>query len=226
MQTEKISEYLNVNRTVKDAYEMLASNIRFGSEFQAVKILAIASGKPGTGKTTLAVNLAGTMAAWGKKTLLIDADIRKPTKVKLLDGETIRGLSDYLQGQVELEKVLCKTGIENFHYLTSGKNTSVPMELFCSDTFEGFLKDVKNRYAIVIIDTPSLSSVADGSLIAARSDAVLLVTKTGRTKLYEIKKAKEQLEKVNANLLGVVLNRAKKDAYKKYFTAYNYLQER
>lgn len=223
--TKKISEYLDVNRTVKDAYAMLTSNIRFGPKFREAKTLAIASSRPGAGKTTLAVNLAQTMAAWGTKTLLVDADMRKPAEIRLLNGEAVRGLSDYLQGQTELEEVLCKTDTENFNYISSGRNTSAPMGLFCSNAFDGFLENVKSQYAFVIIDTPPLSSVTDASLIAARSDAVLLVAKMGRTNLYEIKRAKEQLEKVNANILGVVLNRVKKNDYKRYFATYNYSQE-
>lgn len=222
MHTETFMLYNQENKAVQDAYSMLTANIRLGEEAQALKSIVLTSCKPAAGKTALAINLAITMAGSGWKVLLVDTDMRKPKAAKRLSSESVDGLSDCLSGEVELQDAISKTNIINMDYLSCGKNCSNPVGLFCSANFEEFMYRVRDEYDFVIFDTPALSSVADASLISAKADAVLLVVQMGKTNLVTLKRSKEQLEKVNANILGVVLNKVKKREYRRYFESYNY----
>ncbi|TYP69134.1 CpsD/CapB family tyrosine-protein kinase [Paenibacillus methanolicus] len=222
MQTKTFNVYNEENKAVQDAYAMLTANIHLSGPESHYKSLALTSCKPSVGKTSIAISLAITMAGSGWKVLLVDGDMRKPVGGKRLGDNTLLGLSDYLAGQADLLDVLCNTNINNLTYLYGGENRQNPIGLLCSTRFEELNAWAREQYDFVIYDTPALSSVVDASLIAARVDATLLVVEIGQTSMDSLKPAKEQLEKVNANIMGVVLNKVKKNAYKKYFGAFDY----
>jgi len=222
MQAKTFNVYNNVNQAVQDAYAMLTANIYISNDQQPLKTLVMTSCNPEEGKTSLAISLAITMAQSDWKVLLIDADMRKPTAAKRLNEESKLGLSDYLSEKVEFDDVLSETNIPNFTYCSCGNDHRNPIGLLCSARFEELVEKVKNEYDIVLFDTPALTSVVDGAIVASKVDATLLVVKMGVTNLTSLKRVKEQLEKLNANILGVVLNKLKKRDYKTYFGSYNY----
>lgn len=222
MQKKTFNIYDHDNQAVQDAYSVLATNIHFCSEKETNKTIAVASCIPGVGKTTLAINLAISMAQAGWKVLLVDGDMRKPVVAKRLNNELTYGLSDHLLGKVELADAVSKTNVDGLTYLSCGKNYPNPISLLCSSNFEKFAHEIKNEYDFTIFDTPAMSSVVDGSLIAAKVDAVLLTAEVGLTKTTTLKRAIDQLEKANARILGVVLNKVSKKDYMKYFESYDY----
>lgn len=222
MQMKTFKVYDNKNQAVKDAYAKLTANIHISNEQKVLKTIALTSCNPQEGKTSLAISLGVTMAQSGWNVLLIDADMRKPTAAKRLNQGSIFGLSDYLRGDVELTDALCETNITNLTYLSCGTHHSNTMALLCSAHFEDLIGNARDDYDIVLFDTPALTSVGDGAFVASKADATLLVVKMEVTTLTDLKRVKEQLENVNTNILGVVLNKVKKRDYKRYVGSYNY----
>lgn len=222
MQSKTFHVYDQDNRAVQDAYAMLTANIHLNGRDHRYKTLALTSCKPRVGKTTIAISLAISMASAGWKVLLVDGDMRKQPSDKRLGDVSLLGLSDYLTGEAELRDTLCRTNIPNLTYLHGGESRQNPIGLLCSTRFEELNRIAKEEYDFAVFDTPALSSVVDASLIAARVDATLMVVEFGETSLDSLVPAKEQLEKVNANIMGVVLNKVKKHHYKKFFGSFDY----
>ncbi len=222
MQMQTFNVYNNVNQAVQDAYAMLSANILISDDQKLLRTFGLTSCNPEEGKTSIAISLAITMAQSGCKVLLVDADMRKPTAAKRLNTGSQLGLSDYLAEKIELSDALSETNIANFTYCSCGNDHHNPIGLLCSARFEEFTSKVRNEYDIVLFDTPALTSVVDGAIVASKVDATLLVVRMGVTNLTSLKRVKEQLEKLNANILGVVLNNVKKRDYKIYFGSYNY----
>ncbi|MDR3541179.1 MAG: CpsD/CapB family tyrosine-protein kinase [Desulfosporosinus sp.] len=222
MQMKTFDVYDNANQAVQEAYAMLTTNILINDSPEMYKTFALTSCNPEEGKTSLAISLAIMLAQSGGKVLLVDADMRKPTAAKRLNKGSVFGLSDYLAEKVDLNDVLSETNITNFTYCACGNDHRNPIGLLYSSRFEELVNKVENEYDIVLFDTPALSSVADGAIVASKVDATLLVVKMGLTTLTSLKRIKEQLEKLNVNILGVVLNKVKKHDYTRYFGSYNY----
>jgi capsular exopolysaccharide synthesis family protein len=223
MQTKTFNLYKLDSQIVHDAYSLLTANIHFSNQGEAKHhSFAITSCTPCSGKTTLTINLALTMAKLGWRVLLVDADMRKPATAKRLNDQAALGLSDYLSGEANLNDTLCSTNITNLNYLSCGNNNTNPIGLLCSSRFDEFAKTVNEQYDVILFDTPALASEVDGALVAAKTDATILIAVMGETSLATMKRAKDQLEKSNANILGVVLNRLKKKDYKRYFESYSY----
>lgn len=221
MQMKAFNVYNNENKAVQEAYAMLTANIHIAGGSK-LKTFVLTSCNPEEGKTSLAISLAIAMASSGWKVLLVDADMRKPAAAKRLNTGVNLGLADYLNGEAELEEALCATNIPNLTYLPCGNAHPNPTGLLCSLRLEELMEKVKDSYNFVLFDTPALTSVIDGGLVASKADGTILVAKMGATTLTSLKRIKEQLEKLNANILGVVLNRVKKRYYKQYFESYNY----
>lgn len=214
--------YNNDNQAVRDAYEMLAANIHINNSQKSLKTIVLTSCNPLEGKTSLAIGLSVAMANSGWKVLLVDADMRKPAAAKRLNKDTKLGLSDYLAKNIELHEVINDTNISRFNYLSCGRDTLNPVGLISSARFEELMEIAPQEYDFVLFDTPALTSVSDGALVASKASASLLVVKMGSTKLPNLKRVKEQLENLNASILGVVLNYVKKKDYKEHLGSYDY----
>ncbi|EHQ89380.1 CpsD/CapB family tyrosine-protein kinase [Desulfosporosinus youngiae] len=221
MQMKLFNLYDHENQVVQEAYAMLTANIYVGNNKNMFKTFALTSCNPNEGKTSLAISLSITMAHLGWQVLLIDADMRKTAAKRLNEGSQL-GLADYLEGKIELDQALSETNIPRFTYCACGNDHHNPVGLLCSVRFEELVSKVRNDYDIVLFDTPALASVGDGGIVASKVDATLLTVKMGLTTLTSLKRVKEQLEGLNANILGVVLNKVKKRDYKRYFGSYNY----
>ena len=177
------------------------------------QVTAVSSPLPAEGKTTTSINLALSFAEAGYNTLLIEADMRRPTMHRYiqLDRDT-QGLSEILSGKAStitaknLNKVVQKTENKNLSILTSGHVPPNPVELLDSETFRSMIKVFRKSYQYIIIDTPPLLPVSDGAVIAVQTDGVLVVLKAGSTKLGQFKGAIDVLNKVNVKIQGVALN--------------------
>lgn len=214
--------YSNANQAVQQAYEMLGANIYILNEEKSIKTLAITSVDPKDGRTSLAIGLSVAMATSGRKVLLVDADMRKPGAAKRLNEMIYKGLTDYLSGTAELHQAVSETTIENLYYLPCGPDTQNPIGLLSSSRFDELLESIEEEYDFAIFDTPALASVADGMMVASKVDSTLLVVKMGSTKFASLKRVVEQLEELNVDILGVVLNKVGKRDYKRHLRSYNY----
>jgi len=225
MGTQKFEIYNQNNSVVEEAFSFLKANFNFSNVDKEYKSLALLSSNPKEGKTTIAINLSINFANGGVKTLLVDTDLRKPVGVKRLSGDVKKGLSNYLTENIKFEDVRMTSNIDNLDYMPCGSKVMNPSALLSSKAFEEFLKEVASKYELIIFDTPAITSVTDGYIVASKTDATILTVKAGEVKLPKLKRVKEQLEKANANVIGVILNRVEQSEYRKSFEAYDYFSD-
>lgn len=193
---------------IDEAYKTLRANIQFcGTD---VKAIAITSCHPNEGKSTVAIEVARSLAEAGKKVLLIDADMRKSVLVKKYASSTgICGLSQYLSGQNSWEDVLYATQQENFHIVFSGQFPANPVELLGSSAFANMIEAQKKVYDYVIVDTPPLGIVIDCAVIANVCDSAIMVISAEKVSVRRATIVKNQLCKSGVHILGVVLNKVR-----------------
>lgn len=212
----------NLNNPAEEAYKVLRANLSFYGLNKALKIIAITSYSPNEGKTTTSINLSISMAKSGMKVLYVDADLRKPMLMKHLGTNDFQGLSNYLSGYAEIEEIIHCTDIDGFYYVSCGAKPFEPAELLNTERFDEFLEAVQQDFDMIIIDTPPMGSVIDCSIVAAKTDGVLVVIKPNTVKYKNALMMKEQLEKANARILGVVLNGVNQRDFKDYYNSYDY----
>ena len=214
---------------VSEAYRSLRTNIQFASVDHPLRSLLITSPSPEDGKSTVAVNLAIALAQSGRNTILVEADLRRPQVHKKLKLPNRTGLSSiFVQPQVELNGTIQSTAIANLSAITSGDLPPNPSELLSSKKMKEIIDLVQDHFDLILIDTPPILAVTDAAALATRVDGTVLVVKPGITKLAACKQAIEQLVRVGANVLGVVLNdievsrsRYKYGYYRGYYQAYH-----
>ncbi|NLC67417.1 MAG: CpsD/CapB family tyrosine-protein kinase [Clostridiaceae bacterium] len=219
-----------IDAAAKEAYKALRTNIRFSEKINGIKTISITSCIQGEGKTTTAVNLAKSMADSGMKTLLADVDFRKPMIDKVFGLKLKAGLTSYIVGEVTIEEIVYGTGVDNLFVIPCGVIPPNPAELLSSERFSAFVKDIGHKHLeimggqpdIVIFDTPPLGSVIDAAIVAALTDGTILVIKPKSTNYKLACQVKEQLEKANAALLGVVINKVRKKDLKYGYYSYYY----
>lgn len=212
--------------SASEAIKTLRTNILYSED---IKMVMLTSTNPNEGKSTIALELAKSFAALGKKTLLVDCDMRKSFLARRL-GVTnkIRGVSEYLSKQTV--KIVYRTSDPNLSIIFSGKCPPNPSELLSSAMFEGLLETLKEAYDYVIIDVPPVGNLVDGSIIGRLVDGILLVVRNDFVKTKEIKRAKQQIEQNGGKIMGVVLNRVKRNQkgasyYSKKYYNYEYEKE-
>lgn len=216
--------YKHQNPVVNDAYERLVTGIHLQKKKNNFNLFTITSCEPDVGTTTIAISLAISLATAGRKTLLVDTDMRKGANYKRLNQEIELGLSEHLAENASLEAILCETNFLNLKYISSGKKPDSPSDIFLSQKFDDFLDTVKAAYDYVIFDSPSLNAAVDGGIVASKTSAVLLVARQYKTKKSQVKAAKRELKNVGANLLGIVINHVDQKEYKRYLKSYDYFR--
>lgn len=218
--TFKLSDRLDPS--AEEAYKTLRTNIQFCEVDSKIKTLTIASCIPGEGKTTTAINLGISFAKAGKRVLFVDADLRKPMLMKQLESKNFKGLSNFVSGRASMDEIINVTSVPGFHFVACGVKPPNPAELIGSAKFSEFLEKVRDRYDVVIIDTPPLGSVIDCAIIAAQTDGSLIVVQPKAVKYQEAQRVKEQLEKAGARILGVVLNKVTGKHHKNRYRYYDF----
>ena len=214
---------VNFNTTAKsdfvtnEAFKTLRSNLLFCSK--GIKTILITSTQENEGKSTIATELSKNLADINKKTLLIDADMRKSVILRRnLKTQNIMGLSELLSGQATLQQVLYETQIPDFNVIFSGRFPPNPVELLSSEIFADLLKSFRSIYDYIIIDTPPLLPVIDASVISVNCDGAILVISKDKVRIGEAVAVKEQLEKSGCKILGAVLNEV--DSKHRYKSGY------
>ncbi|WP_277613944.1 CpsD/CapB family tyrosine-protein kinase [Neobacillus muris] len=191
---------------ISEQFRTIRTNIQFSSIDHEIRTIMVTSSGPGEGKSTTASNLAVTFAQLGKKVLLVDADLRKPTAHHTFGVNNLFGFTSVLTRQRSLDKTVVETEEQNLYLLTSGPIPPNPAELLSSKSMEQFIEEAKEIYDYILLDTPPLLAVADPQIIANQVDGTVFVVYSGKTEIDQAKKAKELLQNVKSKLLGVVLN--------------------
>lgn len=197
---------LNPKSPISEAYRSLRTNVQYASVDQQIKVLMVASAKSGEGKTTTVTNLAVTYAQEGKKVLLIDGDLRKPSLHHLFQHSNRIGLTSVLFNHQLLPEVIRETNVDNLSVITSGPIPPNPSEILGSQRMISLLEELKGKFDVILFDTPPILAVADGLVISSYCDGVVLVVLAGKVKKSLVQKTKASLEHVQAKILGVVLN--------------------
>ncbi|NMM65101.1 CpsD/CapB family tyrosine-protein kinase [Clostridium sp. P21] len=205
---------------ISEAYRTLRTNIQFSSFDTKVQTIVITSSGPSEGKSTTSSNLAVVMSESGSKTILIDCDQRKPKLHKLFKTSNNLGLSDLLAGKAKFEEAVQNTEVPNLSLLTSGTRPPNPAELLASSKMKSFLDLLREKYDYIVLDTPPIIAVTDAQLLSRHADGCLLVIAASQAERAAAIKAKQLLEKVDAKILGVVLN--KLEIHEKGYYGYYY----
>lgn len=206
---------------ISEQYRTIRTNITYSSIDTEIKSVLFTSATPSAGKSTTAANVAIAYAQAGKKTLLLDADLRRPTTHYTFEVNNQRGLSTAIVNEMPLENIIRETEIDNLDIVTSGPVPPNPSELIASNKMEHFFKTVGMQYDMVIVDSPPILAVTDGQLLSKLVDGTILVTNVESNNRDSLTHAKDLLQKADANLIGVVLNNKKqknaKDSYYYYY---------
>lgn len=207
-----------------ESYRVLRTNIHFAAVDAPVRTILVTSSNPGEGKTTTSVNLAFAMAVDGKRVILVDADLRRPSVHKLLSLPATPGLTDVLLGHASLDDTLLENeDMPNFVVLTSGSIPPNPSELLNSRTFRNLVDELMDRADIVIFDSPPVLVAADSPILASQMDGTVMVVETGNTKKGAARQAVKLLNQARANVLGIAYNRmGAKDGAGYYHYQYTY----
>jgi non-specific protein-tyrosine kinase len=194
-----------------EAYRSLAANLQFAYADRQIQTIGVTSAAQGEGKSTTVANLALALAQSGRHVIVIDADLRRPGQHTLFGLDRDEGLSNVLrddQGQLPLQDTVA-AGVR---VLTSGPLPSNPLEALASRRFDQTLALARSQADFVLVDTPPAGALADVAVVAPRLEGMLLVVSAGKTKRDLARRAREQLDRVNANVLGVVLTDVRADA--------------
>lgn len=206
---------------VAEQYRTIRTNIEFMAVDQEIQAILVTSATQSEGKSTTSSNLAVAYAQQGKKVLIIDTDMRRPTVHYTFKVANGLGLSSLLTRQAEKDKAILPTKIENLSILTAGPIPPNPAELLSSRAMEHLVSQLREEFEIIIFDAPPLLQVADSRITSKLTDGVVLVVGCTTSDRHRVLKAKEQLEMAEAKILGVVLNRREltdDSAYQYYYS--------
>ena len=222
----------NISFAAAESYKLLRTKLQFSFVGEKdCRVISVSSALSGEGKSLTAINLAYTLSELGKRVILIDCDMRRPTLAEKLKINKNPGLSNHLTGQSDLVDLIQPCGMKNeenaFHVITAGQNPPNPMELLNSSRMKSALEVLRKHYDYVILDLPPIHEVSDALSVANDTDGTLLVVRQNYCDRNVLGETVRQFEFVNAKILGVVFNctteqsgKYGKGYYKKYYKKY------
>ena len=220
----------DINFAAAEAYKLLRTKLQFSFAGEGdCRVIGISSALTGEGKSLTAVNLAYSMAQLGKRVLLVDCDMRRPSLAGKLPIERTPGLSDYLAGQNSGEQILQRCALKKednaFHVISAGRTPPNPMELLSSAKMEKMIASLREHYDYILMDLPPVSEVGDALTTAKFADGVLLLVRQNLCDRLALNAAIRQFEFVDAKILGVVYNSVVNESisvFKKYSNKYHH----
>ena len=224
----RLITYEDPKSPISESYRSLRTNISYASTIdKKIKSLLISSSQTGEGKSTTTANLAIAFAQLRKKTLLVDADLRKPVQHNVFGHPRGPGLSEYLIGEIsELDQIIHPTKIENLSIMTAGGLPPNPSELLGSDAMSSLIERLEADWDMILFDSPPIVAVTDASMISGEIDSIALVVKAGQTERSAVDRALDTIRNVKAPLIGAILNGASQESlggkYAYYYSYYNY----
>jgi succinoglycan biosynthesis transport protein ExoP len=189
-----------------EAYRVLRTNLLFSRKDDKLNTVAVVSAGAGEGKSTTVFNLASVFAQAHQRIIIVDSDLRRPTLHKMLKVTNNLGLTNYLLKQNTLEEVIQTTDLPNLDFLASGKLPSSSLGILSSGQMRELITELKQRYDFVFFDSPPIMGVSDASILASEVDMTLQVIQYRRYPQPMNIRAKQLIEKVGGNLVGIVLN--------------------
>ena len=215
--------YLNPLSSIAESYRRLRTSIQYAQLDAPARTIVVTSANPGEGKSTTISNLAITYAQNGKRTVLIDTDLRKPNLHNEFSVERMPGLTDLLHGDAVLTDIVRKTPVENLDLICCGTVPPNPSETLGSQKMKDFLVELRKHYDMVLLDSPPVLAVTDPAVLATLADGVVLVVSSGETRVDAMERSFELIADVRARMLGVVLNNFDlRMAYGGYYKYYRY----
>lgn len=221
--TDRLVSHLDPKNPVSESYRSIRTNITYSKPDSEISSLLVTSPSAGEGKSTTVVNIAITFAQLGKRTILVDTDLRKPVLHKIFSVDREPGISNYIgdSKKYSFENIINETEIENLHMITSGKLFPNPSELIGSHRMKELISVLKEKYDIVLFDSPPVMPVTDSRMLSKETDGLLLIVKSGQTETMALERTVSLLKSVNAPLIGCVLNGfSHRDSY--YYSDYQY----
>ena len=208
--------------THAEAYRVLRTNLLFSRKDDKLNSLVVVSAGAGEGKSTTALNLATVFAHTGQRVLLVDSDLRRPTLHKMLRVSNNIGLTNYLLKQNALAEVIQTTSVPLLDFMASGKLPNSSMGVLGSLPMKDMIAELKQRYDFIFFDSPPILGVSDASILASEVDMVLQVIQYRRYPQPMNIRAKQMIEKVGGNFVGIVLNNinVSQDESYYYYTGY------
>lgn len=206
---------------VQNAAKTLLANIRFASVDRPVKSIVLTSSVPNEGKSTVAYNLAQAIASSGKRTLIVECDMRRRSLADMVGARARHGIYAVLSGQVELDDALVATSHRNLFFLDSEPHIPNPADILSSQRFRKLVAQMESDFDYVVIDTPPVGTFVDAAIIAALADATALVVRERFVKRAELQNAYDQLKKADANVIGVIMNMCEAESSEYYYAYYN-----
>lgn len=205
-----------------EAYRILRTNIEFNRKNPEDNALTIVSGGAGEGKSTTLVNLAYICAQGGYTTLMIDADLRRPRLHTFFDINNSVGLTNYLTTELMLEDVILQTPVDNLFFMPSGILPSDAAGILNSRRMSELIQDVKQRFDLVLVDSPPILGVSDASVLASEVDLTIIVVQHRKLPRNMLLRVKQSVENVGGRVIGVVLNNVdvRSDSQYQYYTSY------
>ncbi len=223
----RLITYEDPKSPISESYRSLRTNVVYASADKKIRSLLISSSQPGEGKSTTTANLAIAFAQLRKKTLLVDADLRKPVQHNVFGHPRGPGLSEYLIGEVDdTDSIINKTKVENLYLITAGGLPPNPSELLGSDRMSKLVDKLEQEWDMILLDSPPIVAVTDASMISGEIDAIAMVVKAGQTERSAVDRALDMMRNVKAPLIGAILNGASQESlggkYAYYYSYYNY----
>lgn len=216
---------------IAEDYRTVRTSILFSLPGKGPKAMMFTSSSPQEGKSATVANLAISFAQLGVKVVVVDADLRKPRQHKIFKVKNTAGLSDYLTGRRSFDEVIQKTAIEHFWLVPSGSHPPNPAELLNSEMMKDFVRLLKERFDVVLIDTPPVMAVIDPVIVSSFVDSTVIVLRTGKAVRKPVLRTVSELRRAQAKIIGVVFNGAKARVHTRYgrYTPnymYEYYQEK
>jgi capsular exopolysaccharide synthesis family protein len=210
-------------RHFSEAYRVLRTNVQFSTIDRPGQTLLVTSANPGEGKSTTAANLALVTAQAGKKVVLVDSDLRRPSLHRFFGLSNEQGLTNLLLStQSSVDGYAQRTRFENLAVVTSGPLPPNPSELLASRRLDSVLDNLKTEADVVVFDSPPILAVADASIIASKVDGTMLVVDSGKTRSPALQRARDTLTRSKTHLLGAVLNKLRRRGGGYYYYHYQY----
>lgn len=208
------------NYFYEEAVKTLRSNIQFAG--RNIRTILLTSCFPNEGKSDVIMQLAREFGNIGKKVLILDADIRKSSFASRYQvGQTVKGLSQYLSGQLGVAPVIYETNFQNVDMIFAGPYAPNPSELLEDAAFTELLTALRQQYDYVLIDTPPMNNMIDAAIVARQCDGAILVIESEMVSYKVAQKVKAQIEKTGCRILGAVLNKVDQQQ-DKYYNKYGY----
>jgi polysaccharide biosynthesis transport protein len=205
-----------------EAYRILRTNIEFNRKNPEDNAITVVSGAAGEGKSTTLVNLAYICAQGGYTTLMIDADLRRPRLHTFFDINNSVGLTNYLTTELMLEDVILQTPVDNLYFMPSGILPSDAAGILNSRRMSELIQDVKQRFDLVLVDSPPILGVSDASVLASEVDLTMIVVQHRKLPRNMLLRVKQAIESGGGHVIGVVLNNVdiQSDSQYQYYTSY------